>query len=202
MGGRNDTLVYRRSSNGAPPVLVKTIHDHGYGSHGIWPSPDNTRIYVALQNSDAVDVIDTHTKSVIKTLRIGQSPMALVYVARGTPATSTGNLGRQGLGMPTKNLPLRVLDSSGQGAVLIRALPGIDEVTIGAQGLPPNQHFTAYASDGTRTTALMTTMSNEFGDIDEDLSYSYFFANHYTSVILKPGTPPGEQPPGPADPMA
>ncbi|MFF3461340.1 YncE family protein [Streptomyces sp. NPDC001984] len=154
--------MYAFGGGGLGAAMTGAALDHGYGSHGIWPNPDNTRIYVALQNSDAVDVIDTHTKSVIKTLRIGQSPMALVYVARGTPATSTGNLGRQGLGMPTKNLPLRVLDSSGQGAVLIRALPGIDE----------------------------------------DLSYSYFFANHYTSVILKPGTPPGEQPPGPADPMA
>ncbi|MEU0965010.1 hypothetical protein ABZ357_06020 [Streptomyces sp. NPDC005917] len=202
VGGTNETLVYRRSHDGKPPVLVKTIHNHGHGSHGIWPSPDNTRIYVALQNSDAVDVIDTRTMSVIKTLRIGQSPMALVYVARSTSAASTQNLGRQGLGMPTKNLPLRVLDSSGQGAVLVRALPGIDEVTVGATGLPPNKQFTAYASDGKRTTALMTTMSNQFGNIDEDLSYSYFFANHYTSVILKPGTPPGEQPPAPATPMA
>ncbi|MFB7186950.1 hypothetical protein ACFCZT_16970 [Streptomyces sp. NPDC056230] len=202
VGGLNQTLVYRRSKTGAPPTLVKTIHNNGHGPHGIWPSPDNTRIYVALQNSDAADVIDTHTNSVIKTLPIGQSPMALVYVARNTPATSTNNLGRQGLGMRTQNLPLSVTGSSGQGTALIRALPGINEVTIGATGLPPNQQFTAYAGDGTRTTALMTMMSNQFGNIDEGLSYSYFFANHYTSVTLKPGTPPGEHEPGPAMPQA
>lgn len=198
VGGLNETLVYRRSPNGAPPTLVKAIHNHGYGSHGIWPSPDNTRVYVALQNSDAVDVIDTQRMSVITTLRVGQSPMALVYVARSTPATSTHNLGRQGLGMRTQNLALRVLGSSGRGTALIRALPGIDEVDIGATGLPPNQHFTAYAGNGARTTALMTTMSNQFGNIDEGLSYSYFFANHYTSVILRRGTPSGAQAPGPA----
>ncbi|MGW1802029.1 hypothetical protein ACWCQN_40510 [Streptomyces sp. NPDC001984] len=198
VGGKNETLVYRRSKTGTAPTLVKTIHNNGHGPHGIWPSPDNTRIYVALQNSDAVDVIDTKTNSVIKTLPIGQSPMALVYVARSTPATSTQNLGRQGLGMRTQNLPLRVSGSSGQGTALIRALPGLNEVTIGATGLPPNQTFTAYASDGTRTTALMSMMSNEFGNIDESLSYSYFFPNHYTSVILKPGTPAGEHEPGPA----
>jgi YVTN family beta-propeller protein len=202
VGGLNETLVYRRSHNGAPPTLVKTIHNNGHGPHGIWPSPDNTRIYVALQNSDAVDVIDTHTNSVIKTLHIGQSPMALVYVARSTPATTTHNLGRQGLGMRTQILALRVSGSSGQGTALIRELPGINEVTVGATGLPPNQTFTAYASDGTRTTALMSMMSNEFGNIDESLSYSYFFPNHYTSVILKPGTPPGEHEPGSAMPMA
>ncbi|MER6127297.1 hypothetical protein ABT173_32885 [Streptomyces sp. NPDC001795] len=202
VGGLNETLVYRRSKTGAPPTLVKTIHNNGHGPHGIWPSPDNTRIYVALQNSDALDVIDTHTNSVIKTLPIGQSPMALVYVARSTPATSTNNLGRQGLGMRTQNIALRVEGSSGQGTALIRELPGINEVTIGATGLPPNQQFTAYAGDGTRTTALMSMMSNQFGNIDEALSYSYFFANHYTSVALKPGAPSGEREPSTAMPQA
>ncbi|MEV6114646.1 hypothetical protein AB0L59_19550 [Streptomyces sp. NPDC052109] len=198
VGGLNETLVYRRSRTGAPPTLVKTIHNNGHGSHGIWPSPDNTRIYVALQNSDAVDVIDTHTMSVIKTLHVGQSPMALVYVARSTPATTTNNLGRQGLDMRTQNLTLRVPAGSGRGTALVRALPGIDEVTIGATGLPPNHRFTAYAGNGSRTTALMSMMSNQLGNIDEALSYSYFFANHYTSVTLKPGTPPGERQPEPA----
>src|SRR2546425_234468 len=57
VGGLNQTLVYRRSAHGGAPTLVKRIRNHGYGSHGTWPSPDNTRIYVALQNSDSVDVI-------------------------------------------------------------------------------------------------------------------------------------------------
>jgi YVTN family beta-propeller protein len=178
VGGLNETLVYRRSHNGTPPKLVKTIHNDGFGSHGIWPSPDNTRIYVALQNSDAVDVIDTRTMSVIKNMRIGQSPMALVYVARSGPAATTQNLGKQGLGMRAENIPLQLPGISGKGSVLIRELPGIDEVDIGAYMLPPNQMFTAYGSDGKRVTALMSMKSNELGNIDEGLSYSYFFANH------------------------
>jgi hypothetical protein len=64
-----------------------------------------------------------------------------------------------------------------------------NEVTIGAHMLPPNQQFTAYASDGTHTVALMSMTSNELGSIDEALSYSYFFANRYTSVSLRPGPP-------------
>jgi YVTN family beta-propeller protein len=196
VGGLNETLVYRRSHNGKPPKLVKTIHNQGFGSHGIWPSPDNTRMYVALQNSDAVDVIDTRTMSVIKNMRIGQSPMALVYVARSGPATTTQNLGKQGLGMRAENIPLQLPGiSGGKGGALIRALPGIDEVDIGAYMLPPNQMFTAYASDGKRVTALMSVKSNELGNIDEGLSYSYFFANHYTSVILKAGHPNQPAPP-------
>ena len=70
VGNLNETLVFRRSASGGPPVLVKRIDDHGDGPHGIWPSPDNTRIYVALQYSDGVDVINTKTMKVIKTLHV------------------------------------------------------------------------------------------------------------------------------------
>jgi YVTN family beta-propeller protein len=79
-------------------VLPIFLEIHGAGPHGLWPSPDNTRMYVALQYSDAVDVIDTKTMMVIDTLRIGQSPMAVVYVARSEEG-STENLTRQGLDM-------------------------------------------------------------------------------------------------------
>ncbi len=82
VGDLSQTLVYRRSPNGDAPTLVKTIDNHGKGPHGLWPSPDNTRMYVVLQYSDALDVIDTKTMEVINTLHIGQSPMAAVYVAR------------------------------------------------------------------------------------------------------------------------
>jgi YVTN family beta-propeller protein len=199
VGGLNETLVYRRSNDGTAPTLVTTIHDNGFGSHGVWPSPDNTRLYVALQNSDTVDVINTKTMALIKTIPVGQSPMALVYVARSEPTTTTENLGKQGLGMRTEHMPLQLpAGTPGTGSVLIRALPGIDEVTIGANMLPPNQQFTAYASDGTHTVALMSMTSNELGGIDEALSYSYFFANRYTSVTLRPGPPPAPPPPPPS----
>ncbi len=186
VGDLNQTLVYRRSANGGPPTLVKRIHDHGAGSHGIWPSPDNTRVYVALQYSDAVDVIDTKTMEVIKTLRIGQSPMALVYVAR-TSAGSTANLSRQGLGMRIENLPVDVQGVSGSGIAQIRALPGLDEIVVDVRQLPPNRAFTVYAVHGSQTTALMSATSDSMGVIPEALAYVHFFDNHYDKVILRPG---------------
>src|SRR6202007_3066688 len=39
VGGLNETLVFLRT--GSRPILVKRIQDHGFGPHGIWPSPDN-----------------------------------------------------------------------------------------------------------------------------------------------------------------
>jgi YVTN family beta-propeller protein len=185
VGDLNQTLVYRRSATGGAPTLVKTITNHGAGSHGLWPSPDNTRMYVALQYSDAVDVIDTKTTEVIKTLRIGQSPMAAVYVARSSPG-STANLSRQGLGMRIENRPIEVQGAPGTGNAQLRALPGLDEIVIDARGLPPNRAFTAYATRGNDTTALLTATSNEMGAIPEALAFVAFFANNYDKVILRP----------------
>lgn len=141
---------------------------------------------MALQYSDAVDVIDTKTMEVIKTLRIGQSPMALVYVAR-TSAGSTTNLSRQGLGMRIENLPVDVQGVSGSGIAQIRALPGLDEIVIDVRQLPPNRAFTVYAAHGSQTTALMSATSDSMGVIPEALAYVHFFDNHYDKVILRPG---------------
>jgi YVTN family beta-propeller protein len=184
VGDLNQTLVYRRSTSGGPPALVKRIRHRGATPHGIWPSPDNTRIYVAMQKSDAVDVIDTKTMEVIDTLRIGQYPMALVYVAR-TSAGSSANLSQQGLGMRVENLPTDVQGATGAGTANIRALPGLDEINIGLRGLPPNRRFTVYAARGRTTTELLSATSDGMGVIPEALAYTRFFANRYDKVILR-----------------
>ncbi len=188
VGDLGQTLVYRRSTTGGPPTLVNRIQSHGLGPHGIWPSPDNTRMYVALQYSDAVDVIDTRSMKVIDTLRIGQSPMALVYVARTSPG-STAHLGKQGLGMRIENHPIEVQGVPGAaGNAQIRALPGVDEVVIDVRGLPANRAFTVYATRGNNATALLTAHSNEMGVIPEALAFVSFFANHYDKIVLRPST--------------
>jgi YVTN family beta-propeller protein len=201
VGDLNQTLVYRRSTAGGPPTLVKRIRDHGAGPHGIWPSPDNTRVYVALQYSDAVDVIDTRSMKVIGTMRIGQSPMALVYVARSRPG-STAHLGRQGLGMRIENRPIEVQGASGTGNAQIRALPGIDEVTIDVRGLPANTRFTVYLTRGRETTALLSATSNNMGNMEEAVAFLDFFANHYGKVIVRPGAASSTVPAGTSGGMA
>jgi len=53
--------------------------------HGLWPSGDGTRVYVGLENADALAVIDTRTNKVISNIPIGQAPQALVYVTNAVP---------------------------------------------------------------------------------------------------------------------
>jgi YVTN family beta-propeller protein len=78
--------------------LVATIRDHGDAPHGIWPSGDYTRMYVGLEKSDGLDVIDTATNRVIDTLAIGQEPQAVVYVPNASPRDDAPNLGTPGAG--------------------------------------------------------------------------------------------------------
>lgn len=183
VGNLNQTLVYRRSANGGPPVLVKRIRTC-CGPHGIWPSPDNTRIYVALQYSDGLDVINTKTMKVIKTLHIGQSPMALVYVARSTPGSTTG-LSHQGLGMRNEYLPVTVQGATGKATVQVRALPGLDEVVLVGWKLPASTPFTLYAARGNSTTALLSTTTSAGGEIGEAFAFTDIFANHYNRFIIR-----------------
>ncbi|HUC25992.1 MAG TPA: hypothetical protein VMA73_25080, partial [Streptosporangiaceae bacterium] len=183
VGDLNQTLVYRRSGTGRPPVLVKRIPTC-CGPHGIWPSPDNTRMYVALQYSDGVDVINTKTMKVIKTLHVGQSPMALVYVARSSPGSTTG-LSHQGLGMRNEYLPVAVEGATGKATVQVRALPGIDEVILIGWNLPASTPFTLYAARGNSTMQLLSTTTSAGGSIGEALAFTDIFANHYNRFFIR-----------------
>ena len=84
VGGLNEVKVYRR---GTQPELIATIPT-GDLPHGIWHSGNSERVYVGLENSDAVLAIDTLSNKVIATIPIGQTPQALVYVP-GAVASGT-----------------------------------------------------------------------------------------------------------------
>lgn len=90
VGGENVVKVYRR---GEKPELVNTI-DTGDLPHGIWGSGDGTRLYVGLENQDAVAAIDTLSNKILSTIPVGQQPQALVYVPDAVPdGAGTTNLG-------------------------------------------------------------------------------------------------------------
>src|SRR5271170_862374 len=72
IGGANEVKVYRRGAN---PALVATI-PVGELPHGIWPSGDGSRVYVALENGDHAAAIDTLSNTVIANIPIGQTTQA------------------------------------------------------------------------------------------------------------------------------
>jgi YVTN family beta-propeller protein len=81
VGGENVVKVYTTTNT---PQLVATIPT-GELPHGIWPSGDGTRIYVALENGTGMQVINTLTNQVMATLPGGQAAQALVYVPEAVP---------------------------------------------------------------------------------------------------------------------
>jgi len=85
IGGANEVRAFRR---GATPELIATI-PVGELPHGIWPSGDGSRVYVALENGEQCVAIDTVTNKVIATIPIGQTTQALVYVPNAVPAQKT-----------------------------------------------------------------------------------------------------------------
>jgi len=93
VGGLNEVKVFRTddfSQTATIPV--------GKLPHGIWPSGDGTRMYVGLENTDALAVIDTATNSVVANVPIGQAAQAIAYVSNAVPEGS-GSQGLQPLGV-------------------------------------------------------------------------------------------------------
>jgi len=84
VGGLNEVKVFTTTDH---PELTATIPT-GELPHGLWPSGDGTRIYVGLENADAVTAIDTRSNKVVATIRSGQSPQGMAYIPN---AVSSGD---------------------------------------------------------------------------------------------------------------
>ena len=80
VGGLNEVKVFRTDDFSQ----VATI-PVGNLPHGVWPSGDGTRVYVGLENADALAAIDTTTNRVIANIPIGQAPQAIAYVPDAAP---------------------------------------------------------------------------------------------------------------------
>lgn len=152
VGGEDAVKVFRRGDN---PELVATIPT-GSTPHGIWPSGDSSRVYVGLEDSDAVQVIDTASNRVIDTIRIGQAPQALVYVV-GAVAQGDGrqNLTMQRVGQRIAKYPVTSGDmpfamrpappADAKGTIVVRQLDSVDQLTLMADGLAPDTRYTVVA---------------------------------------------------------
>lgn len=135
VGDLNVTKVFRRVSQyvGLPQQAAEVMHavvgDAGTNCqpHGLWPSPDNTRVYVAPQKCDRVEVIDTANHRVVASMGVGQDPQALVYVAG---ATGSATLLQQGLGKRVHNfnVALRGGSSGASGQLQVREVLVVTEI--------------------------------------------------------------------------
>jgi YVTN family beta-propeller protein len=147
IGGLNEVKVFRR---GSTPKLVATI-PVGNLPHGIWPSGDGSRIYVALENGVQAAVIDTLTNRVMTNVSIGQTTQALVYVPNAVPSgTGTDNLVPLGESGNAASLRLEGARPAAKGALgwaAVNSLGLLDLVQIAAKGLTPKAQYQVYLSE-------------------------------------------------------
>ena len=157
IGGENVVKVF---TTDAAPQLVKTI-PVGALPHGIWASGDGTRIYVGLENSDAVDVIDTEKNEVVARVPVGQAPQALVYVSN---AVAQGD-GRTNLSPPNAafenaNITLKASQGEGRGFIVSRNLGLTDILEINVFKLKPETVYRAFIDDRSEPVAIFKTNAN------------------------------------------
>ncbi|SDV47300.1 YncE family protein [Chitinasiproducens palmae] len=106
VGGLNVVKVFRTRDF----TQVATI-PVGALPHGLWPSGDGSRMYVGLENADALAAIDTNAQRVVATVPIGQAPQAVVYVPGAVPdeaGTHADRTALQALGASAQTLHLRL----------------------------------------------------------------------------------------------
>ena len=151
IGGANEVKAFRRAET---PELVATI-PVGELPHGIWPSGDGSRVYVALENGEHCVGIDTVTNKVIANIPIGQTTQALVYVPNAV-ANGPGieNLMPLGTAANTARLQLEpggTAMSDAQASVAVNSLGLLDLVQIAAKGLSPRTTYQVYLAESNKS---------------------------------------------------
>ncbi|MEJ7830756.1 MAG: hypothetical protein WKF91_21285 [Segetibacter sp.] len=159
--------------------LITTIAT-GPNPHGAWPSGDGSKLYVGLENGDAVDVIDTKTNTKVKQIASGQAPQALIY---GVKAVADGSNGLANLEafVPVAPLNFRLTPNGTPpvpgvgGGVTVRTLEGIDELILALKKLTPLTTYTLYLSDQKSTPAnreaVLVFKTDDKGSVEMNAYY-------------------------------
>lgn len=162
IGGLNQVRVFRADTF----EQVATI-PVGKLPHGLWPSGDGTRIYVGLENDDALAVIDTLTNKVVATVPIGQAPQALTYVPNAVPeGDGTQNL--QPLGVAGQAVHLTLMPvatgaagSSGTPTSVVLFDQGLVQVLqASVTGLQPKQPYVIALSENADGSGPLEGLAN------------------------------------------
>jgi len=128
IGGLNEVQVFRT----ADFMKVGTIAV-GAMPHGVWPSGDGSRVYVGLENADALIAIDTKSNQIVATVPIGQAPQAVNYVPEAVPEGS-GSQSLAPLGIAGQAVYLNLEPVMRGNAAEAAARPGTS-VSLFEQGL-------------------------------------------------------------------
>jgi YVTN family beta-propeller protein len=138
VGGLNQVKAFRTSD--FQQVATIAVGDL---PHGIWPSGDGTRVYVGIENGDAVTAIDTATNRVIATIPNGQAAQALVYVPDAAPTRAAGAENLQPLGLAGEAVHFTLAAPGGHNTTTVSLFDqGLTQVLqAAAVGLEPGKPY-------------------------------------------------------------
>lgn len=147
IGGLNEVKVFRTDDFSQ----VATI-PVGNLPHGVWPSGDGSRVYVGLENADALAAIDTATNKVIDNIPIGQAPQAIAYVPNAAPdPDDRENLQPLGVAGQVAHLALAPKQRTGDGkaptSVSLFDQGLIQILQASVTGLQPKQKYVLALSE-------------------------------------------------------
>jgi YVTN family beta-propeller protein len=199
IGGTNEVKVFRTDDFSQ----VATI-PVGNLPHGVWPSGDGTRIYVGLENADALTAIDTATNKVVANIPIGQAPQAIAYVPGAAPnPDDRQNLQNLGIAGQVAHLALgpkaETKDEKPPTSVSLFDQGLIQVLQASVTGLQPKQRYVlalADKRDGTGSVqplaAFMTNPAgsaivNVVGPIRQIVQNSTTAERRY--LVIAPGEP-------------
>jgi len=132
IGGLNQVKVFRTDDFSQVAAIAV-----GSLPHGVWPSGDGSRIYVGLENADALAAIDTRTNKVIANIPVGQAPQAIAYVPGAVPSgAGTDNL--MPLGVAGHNVQLSL---DGKTSVTLFDQGLVQVLQASATGLTPKSPY-------------------------------------------------------------
>jgi len=177
VGEENVVRVFRR---GPQPVLIASIPT-GDLPHGLWGSGDGKRVYVGLENQDAVSAIDTHTNTVIATIPVGQQPQALIYVPDAVPvgdgASNLIPLGDAGKAVHLTLIAPEGAEGRGHATVSVNAIGPLDLLEAAVSGLRPAHTYTLW---------LITSRTAPFGQREALVTFKTNVAGAQVTQAIAP----------------
>ena len=200
VGGLNQVKVFRTDTFDQ----VATI-PVGALPHGIWPSGDGTRVYVGLENADAVAAINTLANAVMATVPIGQAPQGVAYIPGAVPSSdSKQHLQPLGIAGAATHLTLAGADGAAATQVTLFDQGLVQVVQAAVTGLEPKQPYVlalAAKPDGTgplQAIAAFTTnpagaaIVNAIGPLRQIVTADAAAERRY--LVIAVGTPeaPGQ----------
>jgi YVTN family beta-propeller protein len=155
VGGRDEVLAFRTDTfEQVARIPVGEL------PHGIWPSGDGSRVYVGIENGDAMTAIDTLENKVVATIPIGQAPQAVVYVPNAVPS-GDGAANLQPLGVAGQAAHLVLGPAGGAAATRVTLFDqGLTQVLQAAvTGLEPKTAYVLALTPDPRGAGALEPLS-------------------------------------------